>query len=259
MKISLSATVVVTLLACANAKWMDNFKSMDPMAQAQTKDIMCPYIAEQYASRIRLCSLNEWTEACLECSPPTDQEDLDCYIDLGCMPAGATVGPRRLRRGRSLGAIMGHQKNHAGRSLSYIIAPYQSSFSRRPYRGPFRGGTSLDYRDWEEYQSTPTKAELRAEKRALKKAIKTCTAHARYIKSTAIAAGPEDSGWWEWKVDYENDPKLKDMKVISGVYTNELPYCIANPRTGDMFTTSQSFMIWERDGPMVKAQNRSPL
>ena len=221
MKVSLTATVVATLLACVNAKWGDSFKYMSPKEQARTKNMICPFYAEQYASKIPVCSLNEWTEACLECSPPTDQEDLECYIDLGCMPAGATVGPRRLRRGRSL--------------------------------GPFT------YRDWKEYQSTPTKAELRAEKRALKKAIKTCTAHVRYIKRTAIDAGPEDSGWWEWKVDYKNDPKLKDMKVIGGVYTNELPYCIANPRTGDMFTTSQTFMIWKRDGPMVNAQNRSPL
>ena len=65
--------------------------------------MICPVYAAQYASKIPLCSLNEWTEACLECSPPTDQEDLECYIDLGCMPAGATVedGPcKKLRRTR---------------------------------------------------------------------------------------------------------------------------------------------------------------
>ena len=116
MKISLCATVVATLLACANAKWGDSFKYMSPKEQARTKNMICPVYAEQYASKIPLCSLNEWTEACLECSPPTDQEDLECYIDLGCMPAGATVGPRRLRRGRSLG----EQRSFSGRSLRQV-------------------------------------------------------------------------------------------------------------------------------------------
>jgi len=98
MKVSLTATVVATLLACVNAKWGDSLKYMSPGAQARTKEMVCPFLAAQYASRIPLCSLQEWTEACFECTPPTDQEDVDCYIEQGCMPAGASVTAPRLRR-----------------------------------------------------------------------------------------------------------------------------------------------------------------
>merc|ERR1712167_192723 len=75
---------------------------------------------------------------------------------------------RSLRSRRSLdaapffsGAIMGHQKNHGGRSLSrYYKGNFpKRPFSQRPYRGPWRGGTVEDYRAWAAYQQTPTKAE----------------------------------------------------------------------------------------------------
>ena len=132
---------------------------------------------------------------------------------------------------------------HGGRLSRYYKGNFpKRPFSQRPYRGPWRGGTLADYHAWAAYQQTPTKAELRAEKRALKQAIKICSAHAQHIKSTAIANGPAATGWWEWSVNYENDPKFKGMKVIGGAYTNERPYCIANPHKGDMFITKQSYM-----------------
>ena len=261
-------------------------RTCDESAMRNFISTMTPTMRQKNAPFLRMapkCSMMGFEIACSRCN--TEDTDADFHRCLYSQE-GKVSSPelfktchaermayqmkqhgRSLRSRRSLdaapffsGAIMGHQKNHGGRSLSrYYKGNFpKRPFSQRPYRGPWRGGTLADYHAWAAYQQTPTKAELRAEKRALKQAIKICSAHAQHIKSTAIANGPAATGWWEWSVNYENDPKFKGMKVIGGAYTNERPYCIANPHKGDMFITKQSYMIYKRDGPMVRAGDYSP-